>query len=98
MTPLDILLKYGMPPYKERPPRAPRPDAILVKRTCEPVQLGPVHHSSGHTALYDCPCGCGLWTSEPAKLCGHCNELKPATHWDGLVDTCGDCAGEAYGE
>jgi hypothetical protein len=98
MSPLDILLKYGMPPFQAPRTRAPRPDAVrIIGRTCEPVQLGPVSYNHAG-AFYDCPCGCGLWTSEPAKLCGTCNELKPATHWDGLVDTCGDCAGEAYGE
>lgn len=83
--------------------RQPNPpllrDAVSppVEDRREGVQFGPVQHMSD-TALYDCPCGCGLWTSEPAKLCSTCNEPKPATHWDGLVDCCGDCAEHAYGE
>lgn len=74
----------------------PRPNAIRLVRHDEPVQVGPVHAHGGGPALYDCPCGCGLWTSEPAKRCGMCEQLKPATHWDGLVDCCGDCAKTAY--
>jgi hypothetical protein len=94
MSILEIMLRFGMPPYGEPRRRPARPDAIRVQRVCDPVQVGPVNHSNG-VAFYDCPCGCGLWTSTPAQRCG---ELKPATHWDTLVDTCGDCAGEAYGE
>jgi hypothetical protein len=100
VTPLDILLAYGMPPYREPAPEPPLPDAIRVptEQHRDGVQLGPVAYMSGGGPLYDCPSGCGLWTSEPAKLCSCCSELKPATHWDGLVGTCGDCAPGQYGE
>jgi hypothetical protein len=97
---LDGLFAFGfMPPFRESGPRRELADAIRVPESehREGVQLGPVHYSAGR-ALYDCPCGCKLWTSEPAKLCGRCETLRPATHWDTLVDCCGDCAGEAYGE
>ena len=49
-------------------------------------------------ALFPCPCGCRLLTTEPAKLCSWCGERSSAAHWDGLVDACEKCAGEAYGE
>lgn len=95
---LDIMLAYGMPPYREPRVRRQLADAIRWSgRHSAPGQYGPVTISS-QGALYDCPCLCGLLTSEPAKLCSCCNELKPATHWDGLVNVCGDCAPKEYGE
>lgn len=41
--------------------------------------------------LIDCPCGCGLKTTGTRRCDGCAREISLA-HWDGLHDSCGDCA------
>ena len=73
--------------------RIKRLGGIRIERhDVAPLQVGPVGRS-GNTALYDCPCGCGLWTSTPDKVCKCCGKSSPATHWESFSDTCPECSG-----
>lgn len=41
--------------------------------------------------LIKCPCGCGLLTTGTTR-CGRCDRDVSNAHWDGLHDSCGECA------
>lgn len=43
------------------------------------------------SALIPCPCGCGLRTNGTTRCAGCGRDISNA-HWDGLYESCGDCA------
>lgn len=38
------------------------------------------------------PCGCGLRTSEPRRLCACYGKHRSAAHWDEQRDVCDGCS------
>lgn len=41
--------------------------------------------------LIPCPCGCSLLTTGTQR-CEGCGRDISLAHWDGIYDSCGDCA------